>query len=162
MSTIALFGLILFSWTIYNFLVHKKEVVVDQQVAWLNCEFVSKGPISYLKELPPPHDGYIGLRYRVGVLVDEIYTSFSIERIRHDDSMEGKEYIDALLVLNSFEMAERLDISYEQTSGLEFVKWENWNSFLISLYGKNLAKIHILSDYNNNKKIMINIRKLKS
>jgi hypothetical protein len=100
--------------------------------ASVNCVFLSHGPPSYYLPINPKSDWCQGFRYRVNLLVHEIYYSILVEKL----SFEGWECMDISITgsyyFNSFKIGDLLKLKGELGS-MKFLEWISHDSFKIEI-----------------------------
>ena len=132
----------------------EKRLIIDslqteinyKDAIYNNLVQLSSGEFNYYSVNLNEHSPY-GFNYRVEIIQSEIYRSVIVNKIEYFG--EGSAVIKEVLNLN---IENLLKINSEMTSQLEFVKWIDFNIFIL----RDFKKSYVLKINSNEKIILLN------
>jgi hypothetical protein len=83
-------------------------------------------------------------------LVSEIYYSFIIDEIEHDDSKRPRDYIKNSYFVSGFRLSEELSVPYKRLTSLEFLGWHSETEFLLKANESIYIQLNITKDKQDN------------
>ena len=115
-------------------ILNPKTDSLDQSVAIADCRFLTTGPY---REIGASKDGD-QFYYRVGWLLSEIYYLITLEKIvtSYSVNSEGERHTQWTYVLDGEDIAQELKIKGEAITDIQFVKWKDWDTFILKIHGK--------------------------
>lgn len=90
--------------------------------------------ITYLNEGEIQWNDNNGVAFRFVITTSEIYDAIYIEKIYIGEEGGGKKILKKRLV-NMLNLAELYNLKGE-ISGIEFIKWDSWNTFEVKILNK--------------------------
>lgn len=132
---------------------NKKNIIIDSLQAHINYKNVfynnlihlSSGEFKYYTENNNEFSPY-GFNYRVEIIQSEIYRSILINKIEYFG--EGSAIVSEK---SNLDIENLLKINSEMTSQIEFVKWTEFNVFIL----KDFKKYYKLKIYSSEKIILL-------
>ncbi len=124
----------------------KNDVTKNGNIAWSNCTYLNKGPVKPYDKKFSIND-YIQENYRVGFVVNEIYYSITIEKIKAPTEDGDMPIIVDSFNIDGMELAQTVKLKEkgEVITDIKFIKWNNWNSFTLEIHKKKI-KFKILEN----------------
>lgn len=120
--------------TLSSVLVHGQEhrvMTIDKSnnyyYQWIT--FLSEGEINWEGQ-------YGGVAFRVAITTSEIYNDIYIEKVSMGEE-GGNKNIEWKKLVDRDDLIDNFGLEGEFT-GVEFVKWITWNSFVLNIHDKRL------------------------
>lgn len=104
--------------------------------------FLDQGPIDWIAE--NEEDEIHGIVYRVAITISEIYNGLIIEKMTIGAEGFGRKIISSNR-MDTYQFADSFGISGE-FAGLEFVKWETFTSFQMTIHDRLFLVSNIEND----------------
>ncbi|NQY75067.1 MAG: hypothetical protein HRT90_09935 [Candidatus Margulisbacteria bacterium] len=122
---------------IYKKLSSSREVGIPSDFVYLNTG--PRRPIELKNNKPINLEQYIETSYRVGFILSEIYYSLSIEEINWGNEERDPE-VEMTYFINVYKLWSEEFGNKEKGEAIvniKFIKWENWNTFILKIHGDN-------------------------